>query len=266
MSYAAVETSRYSALPYELYWFTDGVNNWYLTSGDISRTYNGQIYTPESISRGEIDQNQEIQSGAIKVAIPNSHDIASRYVSFIPAAQMNLVIYRGHDGDSEVVTIFIGKVSSGAFSDAFEMNCVPLQDVLKKRVPAQVYQSQCNWVLFGAGCGLSRGAFMASGTITSVSADAMTIQSAAFATKPDGYWVNGYVEFGQERRMILTHTGNAVTLMNGIPDLLVGSSVNVYAGCNRTAYDCQNKFNNYTRFWGFDRIPKKNPFGQTGVL
>lgn len=265
MSYSGQESSTYSGLPFELYWITDGVTSWYLTDGDVSRSYNGQTYTPESIARSEIDQNQELQAGSIKVTIPRTHDIASRFISYIPAAQMAVTIYRGHDGDSEVIVYWSGKVSSGTFADEFEMTCVPLQDVLKKRVPAQQYQSQCNWVLYGPGCGVNRGSYLLSATISAVSTDGATLTSSSFATKPDGWWNNGYIEFGQEKRMVLSHSGNQVVLLTGIADLTVGSSIVIYPGCGRNASDCRLKFNNYARFWGFDRIPNKNPFGGNGI-
>jgi hypothetical protein len=83
---------------------------------------------------------------------------------------------------------------------------------------------------------------------------------AAAGTKTNGWFNNGYLEKGEERRMILSHTGTSLTLINFLSGLVPGDSVNLYAGCQRNADDCTRRFNNLVNFWGFPWIPTKNPF------
>ena len=261
MSFAARETSRYSGAPFELYLFQSGQYSWRLTSGDKARTYGGYIYSPETIQRTEIDLNQESRSGEIRVTIPRDHEIAGLFRSYIPASPMSLVIYRGHDGeaDSEVVANFTGAVAKAEFGESCVLVVVPEADLLRRRIPVQKYQSQCNWILFSHGCGVEKIDHRVIGVLSYVSGE--TIKSAAFATKPDGYFTSGYVEVGTERRMILAHTGDTLQLIAGIPGAIVGDQATAYAGCSRTSSVCAQKFNNLANFWGFDRIPTRNPFG-----
>ena len=260
MSYNGRETSRYSGAPFELYLFQSGQDSWRLASGDKARVYGGQTYAPETIQRTEIDQNQESRSGEIRVTIPRTHEIAGLFLSYIPASPMSLVIYRGHDGeaDSEVVANFTGTVAKAEFGESCVLVVVPESDLLRKRIPVQKYQSQCNWILFSPGCGVNKIDHRAIGSLSYVSGE--TIKSAAFATKPDGYFASGYVEIETERRMVLSHTGDTLQLIAGIPGAIVGDQATAYAGCSRTSSVCASKFNNLANFWGFDRIPTRNPF------
>lgn len=260
MTYAARETSGYLGAPFELFRIETATEGWFLTSGDTLRGYNSKTYTPDAITRSEINQNQESQSGEIKITIPRTHDIASRFISYIPVSPMSVVIYRGHDGDPdyEVVTNFTGRVVKAEFGDDCVLTVVPESDILRKRIPAQKYQAQCNWVLFSAGCGVNRDDFSVDAVLSSVESD--VIKAAAFADKANGWFQNGYIEHGQERRMILTHSGDTIRLISPMSGLSVGSSVKVFAGCQRTTSDCASRFSNLVRFWGFDKIPTRNPF------
>jgi len=258
VTFASRETSGYQGQPFELYLFESGVESWALTSADKARSHNSRAFQPEAISHTEIDQNQELGSGSITVSIPKDHDIASRFVSYIPEAPMSLVIYRGHDGEAEIVTHFTGKVASAKFGDVCDLTVVPEQDVLKRRVPVPKYQCQCNRVLYGPGCDVSKDSFKITGVVSAVSGDLVT--ATIFTSQATGWLDAGYLEKGTQRRMILSHTGNQVRLICPMDGLVAGDTVNAYAGCMRTRAVCLAKFNNLSKFFGFDKIPTKNPF------
>jgi uncharacterized phage protein (TIGR02218 family) len=260
MSYAARETSRYSGTPFELFWFSMGAQNWYLTSGDIARHLGARTFTPESISATAISQNQELRSGSITILIPRNHAIAALFVGYSPPAPLTLIIYRGHDGEleGETVTYFTGRVATAKFTEHCELTCVPEQDALKRSVPIQKFQSQCNWVLFGPGCGLDKTAYAVSGTVSAISGDTVTV--SGLSAKPDGWFRAGWLELGNSRRMIIAHTGDNVTLITPLLGLQVGDAVVAYPGCMLTEAICAGKFGNLVNFWGFSRIPTRNPF------
>lgn len=260
MTYDARETSRYSGTPFELFWFVTGAQNWYLTGSDVSRHFGANVYTPESISATAINQNQELRSGSIVITIPRTHPIAALFVAYAPSAPLSVVIYRGHDGEAEdqIVTYFTGRVSTARFAEHCELTCVPEQDALKRSVPIQKYQSQCNWVLFGAGCGVDKSSYAVSGTVSAASGDTVTV--TGFNAKPDGWFRAGWLELGQQRRMILSHVGNVVTLITPMIGIQVGDAVVGYPGCMLDEATCTSKFSNLVNFFGFSRIPTRNPF------
>lgn len=262
MSYAARETSQYSGQPYELYLFQTQTDTWRMTSADGAITYLGNSYEPEAITRTPTSQGVEVKSGEVRVTIPKTHPIALLYLPFIPATPMSLVIYRGHDAESEVVVNFTGRVATATFGDACELACVPEQEALKKRIPGPKYQKQCNRILYAPGCDVDRELFRVTGNLSSVVG--AVIQAPEFATKPNGWFNAGYIEKGFERRMILSHTGNALTLLQAMAGLAVGDVISAYAGCKRNYNgDCVQKFNNGANFFGFEWIPLINPFRGT---
>lgn len=224
----------------------------------MAREYLGRTYLPLAIRCTEIEQNQETRSGQIQVVIPRTHDLAQQFVPYLPGAPVSLVIFRGHDGDADVVVAFTGAVSSSEFTDDCVLNVSPETGLLRRRVPTQRYQNQCNWCVYAQGCGVDKTPFRVAGALTSVSGE--IIKSPAFAAKPDGWFNAGYVETGLHRMMILAHAGEQLTLISGIPGLQVGDTVAAYAGCSRLTTDCAPKFSNMPRFRGFDKIPTRNPF------
>jgi uncharacterized phage protein (TIGR02218 family) len=263
MTYTARETSTYLGAPYELYKFTTLDNAWYLTSADEPKIYLANTYTPTPILHTPSQQSAELKSGAIKITIPHDHAIAQQFISYIPNTPMFLTIYRAHDGDpdGETVVHWIGKITLASFDDDCELNGAPEQEALKKRVPFMKYQRQCNRILFAPGCDVDKTLFRVTPTIATVSTDGLTITATVFGTKPDGWFNNGYLEKGNQRRMIVGHVGTSIVLIAAMPGLAVADTPFAYAGCDRQYNgDCVGKFNNGPNFFGFPFIPTKNPF------
>jgi uncharacterized phage protein (TIGR02218 family) len=259
MSYAALETSGNASQPIELYAFQTADEGWFYTSGDAAVTYLGQLYTPEAILRTAINQSGEAKAGQLKITIPGANPVPSAFKSYTPDSPMSIVIYRTHGADGEFVVIFTGRVLVAAFGDFAELTCMPENDLLKYNVPSQQYQAQCNHFLFDAGCKVAPVSYSVAGAVTALAVAVLTVP--ACAAKPDGWFNAGYVQFGEQRRMVLFHVGNQLTLIGPISGLTVGATVIVYAGCMRDYGTCVSKFNNAKNFAGFPWIPVNNPFG-----
>lgn len=263
MSFDSREKSVYGGEPWECYWFSMGAFNWTYTSGDEPRTVFGRVFEPESISRTEISQNQEMNSGEITVTLPLENPVAQLFMGMLPTRPVSLVIYRGHDGETEITTSFTGIVSSCPCKDTAELKVVTDQDALKISVPGLTYCSQCPRVLFSAGCGVNQAAYMQLATLSY--ATGVTIKSAAFATKPNGYFTAGWVELEGATRTIVNHVGDTITLIDAMVELVPGTVVQAYPGCQGTEAYCDSVFNNLVNCLAFGHIPSINPFGANGV-
>jgi uncharacterized phage protein (TIGR02218 family) len=264
MTLDAREKSTFGGAPYECYWFTCGAQNWYYTSGDTERIVNGHTYAPEAITRTEISQSQEINSGEITVTLPLDNAVAALFKGYLTPVPVFLTIYRGHDGEPEIAAAFLGKVSSCPFQDTAKLKVVPDQDALKRDVPGLTYQSQCPRRLFSLGCGVAQVDYMTIAVLTYVSG--VTLRAAVFATKVNGYFKGGWVDHGGGVRQIKAHTGDTLTLMDPFPaDLVPGTQVLAYPGCQGTEAYCATVFNNLVNHLGFSHIPGVNPFGGNGV-
>lgn len=263
MAYGDRETSTNAGAPLEFYEFATTDQTWRLTSADIDLTLDGDTYTSISLSRSEISDDQEQRRGRVNVMIDPNHEIAGLFVAYMPSTPLFLTIRRNHDGedDSEVVVIFNGRVNQAIFGDPLTLLCVPDTDDLKKQIPAGTFQTQCNHILYDDGCTIDPEDFKRSATITSVSADGLTIHADAFGDEVANWFMNGYIQKGFQRRMILTHSGTLVTLIAPLNGLQVGDSIFAFAGCDRAFRgDCVLKFANGKNFHGFQWVPNRNPF------
>lgn len=258
MTYAARETSIDTGQPCELYAFQTADSGWYFTSGDEAQSYLGQTYAIETINRTAITQSGETKAGQVKITVPLDNAVAQLFRTYIPDTPLSVVIYRTHGTDGEFVVIFTGRVLVASFGDFAELTAMPESDVLKYAVPSEQFQTQCNHFLFDAGCKVAKALYMVPGVVGAIAGNVLTIP--ACAGKPNGWFTAGYIEFGLQRRMILSHVGNQIALIAPVPGLTVGASVNAYAGCMRDFGTCVSKFNNPQNFAGFQWIPINNPF------
>ncbi|MBN2317925.1 MAG: phage BR0599 family protein [Acidobacteria bacterium] len=267
MSYDSKEQSTSSGQPFELYLFQTQDKAWRLTSADEEKIYQGASYKPEVVSRTNTSANSEVKGGHIKVTLPKDHELTQLFISYIPDTPLTLVIFRGHEGEpeSEMKVAFTGRVLLGRFTagDTCELDCAPDTEILKRPIATACFQRQCNRVLFDPGCGLSGAFWKVSGTVLSISGDGLTVTIAACSGKEDGWFALGHIEKGYDRRMVLSHTGDTVVLINPLIGLSVGDTVNVYAGCDRSYggdNGCVTKFDNGVNFMGWEWIPGRNPF------
>lgn len=162
----------------------------------------------------------------------------------------------------EVIIEFVGEITGWSFEGSqVALTCAPISQGLGRLIPMLRYQSQCNWALFSPGCTLDPDDFKVTATLDTV--DGVTLTDTTFAGKPDGWFTNGWVQRSNgERRFIVNHAGDTLTLMNRFPtDLVAGETVDAFAGCQRTEAECATKFNNLANHLGFARIPSRNPHG-----
>jgi uncharacterized phage protein (TIGR02218 family) len=265
MTYAASETSVAGGAPVELYRFALQGQSWCYTSADTAQAYNSQTYEPVPIVRSEPTQDKEVQTQELKVTLPPDDPVALLFQQGAPAGSVALVIYRFHRAVAEVLPFWTGRVRGCVWNQdgKAELQCEPVYCLLKRQVLRYHYQRSCNHMLYSPQCGLTRGDWATVGTVTGISGQ--TITAAEFASKADGWFKAGLVSWGYQRRMVIAHVGQTLTLLTPFEGLNVGAVVTAYAGCDHTlgATGC-GRFNNYLNYGGFPYVPGINPFN--GVL
>ena len=261
--YSQYEVSTCDGRPQELYKFSQTGADWFYTSGDNDFTYNGMLFKPETLSRGEIDQKNDATASSVDITVARTNPVAAKFIAYNPSSAIWVTIYRLHlnsDSLSDIQTIFIGRIVSVTFDGSKAvMKCSPLQGILSRNIPKILYQSVCNRVVYSSRCGVDQSKFAVLGIITAISGN--TISSPAFANKPDGWFNHGVMIKGADVcRMIIKHTGQQLTLLGPIDSLTIGDYVQATAGCDRLETTCANKFNNRNNFLGWTNMPNKNPF------
>lgn len=274
MSFDTYESSADDGKPIEIYLFRCGPSfQAAYTSSSSSVTVGPITYLPEAISRDKISQDTGEQPQLSQIVVPYDSPVAKLFRAYLPAYPVFVSVQREHDGDlaSEWTQEFVGVIASVADDDdagTSTLSCRPVGEAIRNTIVWQTFGTQCNWATYSPGCGLDKNDWRTVATVTYV--DETTIKASAFASKPDGWFAAGWVEAGDaERRFVINHVGDTLTLQNPFPGLAIGTSVSAYAGDQRTEDVCRDKFANLQRFRGFARIPTKNPYstnvyGQSG--
>lgn len=264
MSYDARELSVSGGAPVELYRFTCGGSTWAWTSGDVAQVALGLTFTPEPITRGEIDTGDEDTQGSLDVEVVRTNPVAELFIADLPPAPVMLELYRFHRGDAEIILFWSGEISVAEFrGSSVRLAGIPVGRVLRRPVPPHTFQAQCNWTLYSPQCGVDRNAYRVTASVTDVTG--FTITAAEFGAHADGYFRAGWVETAAgERHWITDHTGSVLTLLTPFRSLAAGDAVYAFPGCDRTQAACL-AFSNLDRHLGFPYVPSKNPF-VTGVV
>lgn len=268
MPYNTYDQSRFLGAPVEIYRFVtrDGLRSWLYTSSDepITLTATSETYQPEQISRGAVPQSlSETPAVSMEIVMGRSNPIAAEFVAYLPISPITVLIRRLHrnDPDQELRFVFSGEISSAGFKedDTVSFNCFGASEAMRRRIPWQVYQTRCVWPLYSPQCGINKETFRTDAAI--ISASGTQLNSAAFSSFSDGWFSAGFIESAAgEVRFIESHVSSLVTVSAPFTVPVTGTTVKAYAGCNRSAETCRDKFSNVINFLGWPRIPTRNPF------
>jgi len=246
----------------ELYNVTYGNSVEYFTNSKTEVVFNNKTYIPIPVQRTNISKDVEMRTQTFTVTtIPT--DLFKQYIAATPVEPVNITLYRALNSDvnNEYALIFTGVVKSVQFAKGqVAIECVANAQYLRKKIPPYLYQSFCNHTLFDTRCTLDKTAYAVAATLTYVSGT--TIKSAAFATKVDGWFNQGYIELGDnlDKRLIISHTGDTCILHIAFDArVAAGLTMTAYPGCDKKPDTCKNKFNNYTNALVHPLIPTRNP-------
>jgi uncharacterized phage protein (TIGR02218 family) len=161
----------------------------------------------------------------------------------------------------ESAVVFLGQIKDATFNGvSVEIQIVGFEHFLKMSIPTLRYQITCNHELFDEGCGLDRDDYKIETEVTLDETETI-LTSADFGAFDNGYFMSGLIEFGEEKRTIVSHSGNNITIKFKILSLQSGNTVTVSPGCDGVITTCTSKFaaSNILNFLGFPFIPKENP-------
>lgn len=264
MSYNLIEISAADSHVFELYKFSRNNASWYYTSADVDIVHLGDVYISTPITRDNINQTTETSRDPINVKLPFDLNFIQDYVASPPTVVTTCTIFRGHYGDAEVLTIYIGRVVNAKFSEQdASLRIESVFSSLKRPCLRFRYQRNCPHDLYGAdGCRVDKSEHAVSATAVVESSTSITCSE--IASFPDGYFEGGYINFDnsgfETNRFILSQVGGLLTYDLPFSDIVTGSTVTVYPGCDRTLTTCHSKFNNLDNYGGQPFYPEKNPF------
>jgi uncharacterized phage protein (TIGR02218 family) len=273
MAYATYEDSTYDGNPIELFEFARGASEyWRYTSADTDQSYLGETYRAIAIQRNGLEVSQNVETVSLVVTMPVTADLPQLYIASPPSSPIAFTLRRYHGGDTEVVSIWPGRVVNVEFKEEIaEVTCESVYTSLKRPTLRRLYQRSCPHVLYNevvGSCNLNKDAFKVTATLSAVSG--VTLTSPTFGGYLAGYFTGGFVEVTSgghiNRRFVVDHSGSDITLNLQLTGAAVGFDIDAYPGCAHNLSDCQYKFNNILNYGGTPWIPDKNPLGGTKVF
>ena len=208
--------------------------------------------------RGRIERNINIFSNN-KLEVSSRPTQALReYIGNMTLLKVDVTITKLDIETGETKVIFRGTGGGVAMKDEFiSLSLTPVSSIFEFKFPTTLYQPFCNNILFDKECGLNKDDWKVTTTVT-VNSDG-SLQSDDFASKPDGWFIGGFVKYGNEHRLITNHVGNKIWIQVSFNENVNGKMVEAYPGCDGSPSTCRDKFNNLDNFVGFPYIPSKNP-------
>jgi uncharacterized phage protein (TIGR02218 family) len=261
MSYDFTEKSRSDSQPIDCYLFELGDDSWFYTSAEetLSVTGYAQPFAPATIIAERSEHGAEDQAGGIVLTVPRTFPCIADFVAYAPSSRLWVTLIQAHrDALAEVKTPFRGPVVGVEWADSSaKLTCQPITVDLGRMIPRISYARQCNWPLYSSGCGVYKATYAQAAEVITVSG--VVLSAAEFATHEDGYFNAGFVEWSGQRRFVVGHVDQVITLMSPFSGLEPGLTVTAYPGCDLTETMCLQRFNNLWRHFGVARVPDRNP-------
>lgn len=255
--------------PVELYHFWPSISgtHYRYTSGDVEVTISGTgsnagTYSPATIDREQTQYTTDLEVSTLIINAGYIEDPMLEYIAINPIEVYwveVLKLFRDQE-EQELTTVFVGQITNVIFQgNATKIHCVGFEKLLTNPIPKYRYQPGCNHTLYDTKCSIDKTSYDINATLSSVSSDGLTLISSSFNTGGAQYFTEGYVSWQGNKRKIMSHVTNTITIQYKISDLAASDIVTVYPGCNKSITTCKNKFNNVDNFLGFPYIPLDNP-------
>lgn len=266
MAFNDQEVSNELGEPIYLYEFSLLDKYWRYTSASDTISVLGVVWTPIAMKDSGIKQTGETNTDALVITVPNSNPIVGMFRGTPPGSQVILKIRHMHQGYDDPAICYVGQVTSinqGENPTVAEVTCVTLSSTFERNGLRLAWSRGCPHSLYDGQCGVDKSKFVVEARIASVGSG--TVTAPIYASKPDGYFAGGYIEwidpvYGTERRGIESHTGDTITIFGTVDGLAGGYILKTYPGCPRTVTSCDTIFNNLANYGGVPSLPDRNPF------
>lgn len=239
------------------------------TTASQDLTISGLTYTAIAAERGSIVVPGVSADAEFSFKLPVDHDFTRRFMlQGTPPTSSTIQWWRRNGGESRLQ--WTGEILSMRIEGSTAIFFAPYRamETLKRSLPVLLAGRECGHQLYDANCGKDRNAFKVTAPVLTIAGRFITVDIATTAN--DGWALYGeliHVATG-ERRTIRDQVDQSpgvtsivrLDLQVQIPELQVGNSVEIYAGCNHSIQQCVARFSNRQRYGGFNRMPTQNVF------
>lgn len=261
MSFLVRETSWHLGIPIELFTFEWGSNVKRYCSGGRDVTVGGVVYESAYIARDDFELTNDTIKSDLTVHVPRDNYVALQYIGWPPDDVVKLTLSCVHKGDSEIQTVWIGRIIAHQLSkDQATFTCESIYTALKRRGLRAQYSQLCRHMLYDSWCGVDKASFTE--TYSGAETQGVNVVCGSLASKSNGYWAGGICTNGTsgEVRFIIEHWQNVIRLQYPFKTSLSSGDITVSPGCDHLINTCVDKFDNRLNFGGFPHMITNNPF------
>jgi uncharacterized phage protein (TIGR02218 family) len=232
----------------------------------LTVTYGGTdvTWTPAPISRDRLEAKGDTKGVVAHVKVALGTDVAQALLDE-HATPMVVGIHRHQDVATAVpVLIAYGRVSNISYSGEWlELDIATDDAGLAVPFPRALIERTCQWGTYSPFCGVVESDFSFDTTILTFDRSDITV--ASIDGNPDNYYQFGQlvvtVDGAKERLYIQTQVGTDIHIYGALPTgVMSGDACTLIAGDDFTLATCKAKFDNVSRFTGFDQLPQIDPF------
>lgn len=264
MSYKSDECSIDSGEPIELYKFTYNHVNYTYTTAQFPQkvVMDGvsYVFNPDYIKRGESlklsDSSTSEETCTIELSRINS--VAQLYQIAPPEQDtVSVEIFRMHgENNSQYVRILYGTIKQVSFEGSIATLTILVEDILSRNIPRGKLSYYCQNCIYDNKCLLKEDDYKLTCYIDG-GMYGTRIYSSNLLTKPNGYFIDGFIKIGNTYRSIIEHDGEMIRIKYPIPKQDQLGSFSAYPGCSGLFSYCHSRFNNTDNFSG---VPYIMPF------
>jgi len=271
---AGQEISVEGSIPIELYEWSAGLTTTRYTSSEGDISFGGFTWASRTLTRDGFGKMVETEQSTLEVKMPTTDPIASQYIGIQPADRVDLVLSRIHEvmSPASSLVLFRGFVTSVAFKDEIAtLTLKPFNELFQREMPRQTYQGLCNHVHYDGRCGIIESAApnQLIGTVISQTNNGEIINvpgagSVADNKSPLQAFKGGFARTSDfsDFRLILDQDGDDLTLLLPFSSSVLGTSIVLQRGCDRSVVTCVAKYGNIINYGGFPHVPGVDPWAQ----
>lgn len=271
MAFSNLEESIEDGRPIYLYRFSLNDKVWRYTSADDDLTVGGFTWTGVPISDDGVKQTGDVTTDALTISTTTGIVPVQLYMTYPPAQPVQLAIFRGHEGDSEIKAIYVGEVTQCAipYPGAARLTCETFSATMQREGLRLGWQRNCPYALYDpVTCKVNKMAHQYISGCEGVVGNVIWLPN--FEGQPDGKFRGGFVEWtdpvrGIERRAVENNVGGSFSMFGSSDGIVFGTVIYAYPGCARTVAACQS-FNNFDNYGGVPKMQGKSPFDGNPVF
>jgi len=261
VSYSATDTSVQDGKPLYLLEFTRGasVTRFNSTAVDIASPVG--TYRASHFSVTARTQGKDIFKDNLKITFARADNFARGYILGAIDQVTTVALKRMHVGmpAGEAVIEWKGRIVTAEVKDEkITLNCESVYTSMRRLGLSTQFELTCVHAIYSAGCRANKPAMRVEAQVNVISNVSYTM--LGISGYPSGWFNSGMMETETDRRFIVSHVGDVVTLSKPL-NVAQGTSVALYPGCNKTTANCIDKFDNIDNYLGFPWMPDQDPFG-----